>query len=210
MKNILTKTSLFLSLFGLIWCGVSLKSEVLAQYYGSNTSNPKITVDKKVRPINDSTFYDNIDPSKKVFFEGEQIEFKIVVENTGNQTLTNVKLIDLLPKYLNLIFYPGVNNKTDNNIVENIGSLEPGKSKEYLIRATISNLPTSTVVDKRIQEINKVNATSDQASDNDQASYFVALKSMPATGANDILIKTVLVTMSGLTALGLRKLSRGY
>ena len=208
-KNIV-KNLITLSLFGLIFGGYSYNNSVFAQYYGGNGNNPKVTIDKKVRPITDSTFYDNVDPGKYVFVEGDQIEFKLVVQNTGNSTLTNVKVTDFLPKYLNLIFYPGTLDVNSNEVITQVGNLDPGVSKEYIIRATISDVPASSVSYKKLQMTNKASVNTDQTGDSDNASYFISLKSMPNTGSNDLLVESFVVTVTGISAFGLRKLARGY
>jgi uncharacterized repeat protein (TIGR01451 family) len=201
--------------FGFLLSAVVLVSflnvkTILAQSYSQGGGGQKITVDKKIRPINDSTFYDNIDPAKKVFVDGEQLEFKITVENSGSETLYNIELKDVLPKYLSLLFYPGVYNKTNNDIVANIDQLDPGQSKDYYIRAYISNVPTSTVAGTRILQINRVNVSNGSVSDSDQAQYYIAANVVPGTGADDLMAKTAAILLVTISAVGLRKLARGY
>lgn len=187
-----------------------LTKPVMAQYYGQNQGNPKILIDKQIRPITDNIFYDNIASEQKIFTEGDTIEFKIIVENTGNETLNSVKFTDMLPKYIDLLFYPGVYNKTTNSIVTEIGTLEAGQKKEYFIRAKVVDLPTSVIVNKYFQQVNKVNVVSDKSSDYDEAKYFVAAKNVPTTGANDLVQKTLIIFGTISIAISLRRLSRGY
>ncbi len=181
-----------------------------AQYYSQGEGSKQIIVDKKVRPINDDTFYDNIDPGKKTFIDGEQLEFKITVKNTGEQILYNIEVKDILPQYLTLLFFPGVYNKTDNNLVTKIDQLNPGESKDFYIRANISSVPKSTVEGKKWQQINKATATTDSISDSDQSQYFISGKLIPATGDEDLMTKTMGLLLVSVTAFGLRKLARGY
>jgi len=95
----------------LILAGILPNQMVIAQSYSQGSGYPSIVVDKKVRPISDPTFYDNIDPKVKVFNQGEQLEFRIIVSNNSNQVLENVELKDTLPNYLSLLFYPGSYDK---------------------------------------------------------------------------------------------------
>lgn len=183
---------------------------VMAQDYSQGSGNPSIVVDKKVRPITDPTFYDNIDPKTKVFNEGEQIEFQITVSNNSNQVLENVELKDTLPKYLSLLFYPGTFNQTNNVITDEIGELGIGETQTYLVRATVSNVPTTTLASKNVCLINYVWAGNNITADTDQAQYCIAARSVPNTGADDIATKTLAVILVAVTAVGLRKLARGY
>lgn len=182
----------------------------LAQYYSEGNGSQQIVVDKKIRPINDENFYDNIDPAKKVFVNGEQLEFKITVKNTGEQTLYNINVKDILPNYLSLLFYPGVYNKTSNNVETEIDQLNPGESKDFYIRANVSDVPSSNMEGKKLLQINKAEAGNDKVYDSDQAQYFIEAKSVPSTGADDLMVKTAVILMITVSSIGLRKLARGY
>jgi uncharacterized repeat protein (TIGR01451 family) len=200
---------------GIVACAIVLASiggskPIMAQYYSQGNNVPSIVVDKKVRPISNSVFYDNIDPNVKVFSEGEQIEFKITVTNNSSQVLYNVELKDILPKYLDLLFYPGVYNKSNNVITGVIDQLNIGESKDYFIRANISGVPTTTLAEKNILQINKTTVGNNLVSDSDQAQYFIEAKNVPPTGADDLGLKTLAVALISVSAVGLRKLARGY
>lgn len=201
--------------FGLLIClglagFLGFPNNALAQYYSQNGVAQEIVVDKQVRPIEDEVFYDNIGPDKKVFSVGEQLEFKIKVKNSGNVTLDKVKIKDSLPNYLTLLFYPGVFNKTDNTITTEIDTLEPGQSKEFFIRAYVDNTPISSVIGKRFLQINKVTASNEKVSDNDQSQYYISARMVPVTGADDLGWKTLMVVMVTISSIGLRKFARGY
>ncbi len=210
MKFFNLKKSIYIFSFYVL-CGLLLVPRYsMAQYYSQSENKPKIVIDKKVRPITDKNFYDNISAEQLIFKDGDTVEFKILVENSGNQTLTNVSLVDILPNYLNLLFFPGIYNKTSNTINNQIGTLEPGQTKEYFIRAKIANLPTSSVSNKKLQQINKTKVQNDLVSDYDEAKYFVELKSIPTTGSSNIVFETVLVLGMVSVSIFLRKVSRGY
>ncbi len=189
--------------FGMIFTS----GPIYAQYYGQGGSSTKIVVDKMVRPISDSVFYDNIDPSKKIFSPLEMIEFKIVVENTSNVDLVDVTVIDKLPEYFSLIFYPGVYNSGDRSIIAKIAKLSPGEKKVYLVRGKIDY---SKAIEAKLQQTNLVRAFTDRVSDSDEAKYFIALTSIPNTGFGDIEIRSILATMLLALGFGIRKRVRGY
>ncbi len=182
----------------------------MADSYNSNSSNPVIVIDKKIRAVGETVFYDNIPSSQKTFVEGDQIEFSIKVENRGTINLTNINVVDYLPKYLTLMIFPGVDNLTDNTVKTTIDNLNPGDSKEYIIRARISDLPSSNYANSLIQLNNRACASNSQTGDCDNAKYFVGMSTTPVTGTNDIMIETVfgLVLIAG--SVGFRKLARGY
>lgn len=177
------------------------------QYYSTVENQKEISIDKKVRAIADSQYFDNIEASRKTFFEGDIIEFQIKVENTGSETLNNVKVKDNLPKYLGLIFNPGTFNQNENTIEWVIDKLDPGQAKEYLIRAKIKDSTDLRVVTK---QTNKSEAKVDNLIDNDNSSYFIGKTIVPDTGAADMIVKTIFVTLIAGSGFYFRKLARGY
>ena len=190
---------LFLSLFN------PLKAH--GQSYSQTESKAKLSIDKKIRSVGDTQYFDNIEASKKTFYENDVIEFQINIENISTEIVYNINAKDMLPKHLGLIFYP---SKFDNDqyIIEwNIDKLNPGESKNYLIRAKIQD---STKLNALTKETNKTEACGGGSCDQDYASYFIGKTSVPATGASDVVIKTILTGLAGLFGMFFRKKARGY
>lgn len=176
-------------------------------YYNGTDSAQIISVDKKVRSIGDTQYYDNIEASKKTFYEKDVIEFQVKVENIRTEVIYNINVKDMLPKYLSLIFYPGTFNN-DQYIVEwNIDKLNAGESKTYLIRARIND---STKLNVLTKQSNKAEACGAGKCDVDNASYFIGKAIIPATGVSDIVLKTVLVASTAGLGFFFRKKARGY
>jgi len=205
MKHKILNLSLALGAMAILF--LSLFNPTKAFGYETNNTVKRISIDKKVRSIGDTQYYDNIEASKKTFYEKDIVEFQVNVKNVSTEVMYNINVKDILPKYLSLVFYPG---KFDNDqyIVEwNIDKLEAGESKTYSIRAKINNSGKLNVLTK---ETNKAEACGAGQCDADYASYFIGKTGVPATGASDILLKTGLViTTAGLGFL-FRKKARGY
>lgn len=177
------------------------------QYYSANEIKKEISVDKKLRSIGDTQYFDNIEALKKTFFENDVVEFQVKIENIGNETVSNIKVKDTLPKYLALIFYPGILNKDTNVIEWSIDKLEAGQSKNYLIRAKING---SAQIANTTKQTNNAKVTVDELTDSDNASYFIGSSTVPATGVSGLAIQTALVAATGLSGFYFRKLARGY
>jgi len=175
--------------------------------YSTTESKKEISVDKTIRSIDDTQYFDNIGSDKKVFYENDVIEFKIKVENTGNQDLVNIKANDKLPKNLTLIFFPGTYNSNDRLIEWTIDRLSPGESKEYLVRAKITD---TTEITSIIGRTNNTKTCADSTCDEDNASYFIGKSTVPATGASDLIVKTITIVTLVASGLALRKYARGY
>jgi uncharacterized repeat protein (TIGR01451 family) len=183
-------------------------NKALAQYYSQGEVQNMITIDKKVRYVNSETFFDNISSSSRVFSDGDIVEFQIKVENTGSETLKNVKITDTLPGNINLIFFPGQYDKNTGKITWNIDVLEKNQNKQYYIRGRVVGIEGG---DSRYEKrTNTSEAQAENAYDKDTASYYIARKTIPVTGAEDIGLATVVAVVAGLGALSLRKAARGY
>ena len=184
-------------------------SPVAAQYYGQNGESRQLVVDKKIKAVPETGYYDNIDKSVKVFYENDVVEFSVLIKNSGDQALEEIKVVDELPAGLSLLFYPGDYDKDTNALGWLVEKLDAGESATYLIQARISGT-TASEFDQTSQMTNKVEAWADDVADSDTASYFVGGKSVPETGDTSLMVKTLLVAMTVGVGTVLRKFARGY
>jgi uncharacterized repeat protein (TIGR01451 family) len=199
----------FTAVFFVFLMIISLNSKkVIAQYYGENVSIPVVVVDKKIKLPTTGKYVDNIDKQTYVFKEGEQIEFDISVENRSTETIYDLNLNDILPKYLKLQFYFG--NKNSSGLNTYISVLKPGETLKYSIVALIDDLPSrSSIYD--IKLTNRVCASNSTTSDCDNSVYYIETKTMPVTGSSSVLmIQTILLSTLVGGSLILKKLVRGY
>lgn len=206
MKHNIKKLTSILTALAILTLSLVKPFGIEAQY-STTESKKEISVDKTIRSISDTQYFDNIGSNKKIFYENDVIEFKIKVENTGNQDLVNIKATDKLPKNLTLIFLPGTYNSNTGLIEWTIDRLSPGESKEYLVRAKITD---TTEISSVVSRTNNVKACADNTCDEDNASYFIGKPTVPATGASDLIIKTVAIVTLVASGLALRKYARGF
>ena len=204
MEHKILNLKLIVSAFAILL--LSLINTGTAFGYEDNQAK-KISVDKKVREIGSTQFYDNIEASQKMFFEGDVLEFQINVHNVGPDDLYNINVKDMLPKNLSLIFYPG-KFESDQRIVEwDIDKILHNQSKTFYIRAKISD---STKLNTMINQVNKAEACGGGQCDNDTASYVIGRVRIPATGNSDILVKSGFAALIAGFGFFFRKKSRGY
>lgn len=202
------KLNSFIVLSTLVMAGLIFAKPGYAQYYSQNEEKLSIVVDKTISDIIDANYYDNISASKRIFREKDKIDFKIVVQNSGNSTLTGIKVIDYLPNYLQVI--NGFGTTKDNQVETTIDSLGVGETKTYNIRAVISGTPVEKIINQKWQMTNRVCVSNDRASDCDNASYFVGGKVLPVTGNEGLIMQTIALMGTGIVAIGLKKLIRGF
>lgn len=190
---------LFSSLF-------SIKAQATSYY--SSDSEKTISIDKKVKAVKDKEYKDNLAASEKVFYETDLIEFKITVENTGDGVLKNIKVVDYLPPFLKLIFYPGTFDQKNNKVEWTIDQLDPGHSQDFLIRAKISDSKNVRTLTK---ETNAAQVCVDEICDKDDAIYYIGNGvAIPNTGNNDLIVKTIVILSLIGGGMSFRKYARGY
>lgn len=195
----------------LLVVGSSLNpTKVKADSYSSEDNRKTLSIDKKLRSIFSSEYVDNISSSTKVFAQGEIVEFKIKVTNTGTTRMKNIKVTDELPPFLKLIFFPGIYNSTDNKIEWTIDELNAGNSQEFLVRAKIDKAENVKTLAK---ETNVAKASVDGINEKDDATYYIGTRSgviVPETGNPALVLETIGVITAGISGLALRKKIRGF
>jgi len=179
-------------------------SGVFADAYSQGEVNYNVSIDKKIRPINDSNFYDNIGKEQKIFVNDDVIDYRIVVENTGKDILSNLVVTDYYPVVNQIILAPGEINKTTRQINWKIDTLNPGESKTFTIRAKIINSSTWK------SQTNVVQVKNNNVFDKDSATFYLNGKVIPVTGNSDLVVKSGIVLSLSVLALALRKVARGY
>ncbi len=179
-------------------------SGVLADAYSQGEVNYNISIDKKIRPINDSNFYDNIGQDQKVFVNDDVIDYRIVVENTGKDILYDLVVTDYFPVVNQIILAPGEINKTNRQIVWKIDKLEAGESKTFTVRAKVINSSTWK------SQTNVVDVKNNNVYDKDTATFYLNGKVIPVTGNTDLVVKSGIALSLSVIALAMRKVARGY
>jgi len=179
-------------------------SGVLADAYSQGEVNYNISIDKKIRPINDSNFYDNIGQDQKVFVNDDVIDYRIVVENTGKDILYDLVVTDYFPVVNQIILAPGEINKTNRQITWKIEKLNAGESKTFTVRAKVVNSSTWK------SQTNVVEVKNNNVYDKDTATFYLNGKVIPVTGNADLVVKSGIVLSLSVIALALRKVARGY
>lgn len=194
------KLFLFLALAGVLFAPKS----VLADAYSQGEVNYSVSIDKKIRLDKDNSF-DNIDKDRKIFVNGDSMEYEIWVENTGKDILYDLVVVDYFPVVNQIILAPGEVKVNGRQITWKVGTLAVGERKTYTIKTRIVNADGANS-----SQTNVVKVSNNNVSDEDRASFFVSGKVMPVTGSNDLLIKSALTLSLALLAFSLRKLARGY
>jgi len=179
--------------------------KINAQYYQSGSEDKSIIVDKKVRDAKSDKFFDNISSKDRIFYQNDEIEYKIIVQNNGSKRLDDIYITDFIPSNITVLENPGVLNPSTNVIDWKLDGLNAGESKEYFIKAKID------IKDNKIIDLtNKAAVTVQQVGDQDYATISIGKSTVPNTGSELIVLQSILGLGGIVGAFKLRKYARGY
>lgn len=152
LKNIVITSGLFLG--SLLFAGKVIADSGCVQIYGGygGLTCPKrgeIIVDKQIRYIRDEkgglvdSWVDNVTEfDSRKFKPGEEIEFRIFVRNTGGDMISEIKVTDVWPEYLEFISGPGEYKKDvgrNGELKFTVNNLASGESREYHFTGKVHN-----------------------------------------------------------------------
>ena len=177
---------------------------VLADSYSQGKVEYQVSIDKKIRPINETKYYDNIGTDQKMFVAGDIMDFNILVRNTGKDILYNLVVTDSYPIVNQIILAPGKIDTKNRTVTWEISSLGVGETRNYMLRAKVATDSATS------SQTNVATVRNNDVSDRDTATFYITKKTTPNTGSSDLLIQTVGVVTMALGALGIRRFARGY
>ena len=231
MKKIFLLVSLVILLFGAktVFAAGSTDGQSNCQpmYGGGEVCNPgvKFTINKMVqRPgKGGGDFVNNLSVNDQKFGANQNVNFKIVVQNTGSATINNLTVTDTLPSFVDFVSGNGNFDKNTKKLTFNIATLEPGKTLEFIITARTfedASLPTNQAVTCISNNVSAVDSSGAQANDSSQfcIEKFIAVfptpqvfsqippKSIPSTGPE--MLPLIGLIPGGIAGLYLRKKAR--
>lgn len=167
----------------------------------------KFTINKLVQKPNDG-YVENLNVNDPRYGANQNVNFKIVIENTGDKDIANLNVVDTFPSLLTFVSGAGTPNADGSQINFTVGKLQAGKIVEYVLTAKTAaadKLPT----DKNITCVtNNVKATSTDgsvATDNSQVCIEKSGTPTTTTGTPQVFekpnVKTVPATGPELAAL---------
>ncbi len=176
-----------------------------AYLYNQGQTTKQLIVDKQLKQVNEGQWHDNLG-SKVAFNRGDLIDFRLIIRNSGDSDLESVVVNDILPNYLQPIFYPGQYDKQKKKIIWRVGTLKAGQ--EVIKRFRFRVDPKANLPSKPLLLLNKAEVKSGSLNDSDRAMFFVVNKKLPRAGGNIILASLMLLGLLGLGIIG-RKIGRG-
>lgn len=189
-------------------------STVSTGTYTSRESCVKITIDKKVLKPGTSDYVDGLSATDPKYGIDQNVTFKVVVQNVGDENLTDITVVDLLPQNVVYVSGAGSYDSNRNELSFKIANLEVGKSQEFFIVAMTTN--NMSFGDKGFVCVtNNVHASANKGIKVEDAAQFcverplkvykpVPVKQTPPTGPMDAALP-ILVSMAGAGMYLIRK-----
>src|SRR3990167_4055242 len=223
-------TSLFLSFMAVAIAATAVfaagESNCQIVYGGGEVCPPKqvkFTINKTVQKPGKGggDFVENLTINDPRFAPDQNVNFKIIIENTGDTDVSNLNVVDTFPEFLSFVAGVGNTNVGAKQINFVVGKLEKGKKMEFLITAKTAEadkLPSNQAI---TCVTNNVRATApDGVSADDNAQVCIekqvlgaqptpqifekpAIKELPPTGPELGLLAALIPT--GLAGIYLRR-----
>jgi uncharacterized repeat protein (TIGR01451 family) len=185
---------------------VIVKATVLAEtggyFYGGGVPSAEIMVDKLVKEPSKGIFVDNLGPTDYKYGPEQEINFKVIVKNTGNRELNDIQLRDVFPFYLD--FVNGPNNHVwqaaSHEMTVPLGVLKPGESIEFITTGKVKPKADLPADKSLVCLTNWVEVKSENVIDADSAGLCIQnLSFLPATGPSLLpIILTIGLGVSGI------------
>lgn len=189
-------------------------------YGGGEICDEKVefSLDKKVMsPSKGGVFVDNLQTNDARFQIGSNIEYKIIVTNTGDKKLSNITITDTLPQYVTYVSGGSYDTAT-RKVTYTVKDLNKGAKSEVSLTVKVdSSLPQDQSV---VCVVNQASARDDSgatASDSAQACIekdvptknqvvtTAPVKKIPETGPE--MLSLLLLVPSGIGGYILKKKS---
>jgi uncharacterized repeat protein (TIGR01451 family) len=145
-------------------------------YGGGEVCPPKhvkFTINKQVQKPGKGggNYVENLTINDPRYAPSQNVNFKIIVENTGNTDITNLNVTDTFPEFLSFVAGVGNANVGARQISFVIGKLERGKRMEFLITAKTADadkLPANQTITCVTNHVKAVAPDAAAAEDNSQ------------------------------------------
>ena len=170
--NFVILTILSLSLAG----GLSPAFADCQALYGGGqncTSNFSFTINKMVQVPGKGggQYVDNLSINDPKYSPSQNVNYEIIVTNTGSQTIPTINVTDTFPQFIIFVSGVGNYNQSNNTLNFTVSNLDAGKSVTYVLTAKTADentLPNTQGITCVINQVNATDTNGDLNSDSSQ------------------------------------------
>lgn len=176
------------------------------QYGGGQSCQPvDLTINKEIKDVSTSNFFDNLSISTSAFAVGKEFTFRLTVKNSSGETFHNLNVRDAFPTTMTFVSGPGTYDAGNRTLNFSIDSLPAGESRSFEIVAKVASIMSSG---QCAVNYSAVTATERPNGDDDTAQICITgqvlgAEKLPVAGVNDLLVvpMSVLFGVGGLALL---------
>ena len=133
----------------------------------------KYSIDKLVqRPgKGGGNYVENLQVNDPKYVSNQNVNFKIIIQNTGDTKINDVRVTDTLPEFLTFVSGVGSYDSNTRKITFSVTNLEPGQKVEHIITAQVANentLPSDQGVVCVINQVDAIENNGATAQDSSQ------------------------------------------
>ncbi len=211
LKIVLFITGLVLSSF--VFSRSAFAGAGCVPVYGGGVQCPRVgqvLINKSVKNPSTGVYVDNLGPADPKYRPLWTVTFRIVVNNSGDESLDKVTVTDRLPSYLDFMSGPGVYDAKSRTLTFDVYNLAGGTSQTFEIKARVSNV--TLPADKSIVcPVNVVDAVTGAQTDHDESQFCIekqmVVPAVPKAGPENWLLSIAGLIASLKAGLILRKRS---
>ncbi len=217
MKKIILIISLLL--LGLTASAQTANADCQSVYGGGQTCTFNFTISKSVQTPGKGggQYVHNLGPNDALFSTSQNVNYQIVVTNTGSNTIPSLNVVDTFPQFVTFVSGVGNYNQSNNTLNFTVNNLTPGQSLTYVVTAKIANsIPASNGPFCVINQVSATDTNGQTQSDSSQGCIqqtvtptvapVPVIKTTPPTGPE--MLPLLGLIPGGLGGLFLRKKSK--
>lgn len=180
--------------------------------YGGGVQCPRVgqvLIDKTVRNPSTGLFVDNLGPSDPKYRPEWTVTFRLVIKNSGDQTLDKVTVSDRLPDFVDFTSGPGNYDSKTKTLTFEILNLTGGASQTFEIKARVVHVAVLPQDKNIVCVVNNVEAVTSSQKDSDTSQLCiekeVVVPSVPSAGPEHWILSFAGLTTALTIGLYLRK-----
>lgn len=184
---------------------VPAKKAIGNYYYGGGEEEVDVLIDKMVKDPGNDKYVDNLSVSDYKFSAEQEVIFRLTVKNTGDKTLNDVEVKDILPSYIDFVSGPGSWDSGNRTLKFDFDDLDPGESRDFEVKGRIKS--ESDLPEGRVCVTNKGEVRVEDEYDEDTAGLCIGKEVkeevLPPTGLGTmLLVGTLLIGAAGVYTVG--------
>lgn len=166
--------------------------------YGGGVECPRagqVLIDKKVLNPATNQFVDNLTPADPKYRPEQIVTFRLIVKNSGDQTLDTISVNDNIPQFVDFMSGPGSFDANTRVLTFTVNNLTAGASSQFDLKARVVHPAVLPAEKNIICPLNVATAATGELSDRDESQFCIekqmAVPQVPSAGPEEWMLTFV-------------------